>query len=264
MIESFQLDFSTWEENGFWDEAYRPFSFFAGNRVVANCSVYSLPAQINRKSALVAQLSAVATLPEYRRRGLNRQLTATALKWAHDHDAIFLFSTDEAIPFYRACGFRQISEQLEYHPIIVVTSKPGLIKLDPADRGDLRKIYQYACRRTPVSDRLSIGNARLFMFQCLYILQDSIYEIPELNCLVLFKREGSQLQLLDVAGEQIPEWEELCPYLVEPGDHELECHFHTDRFGIENPQTRTLIGNNPFVRDPFPFEQPVFPYTCRA
>ncbi|MBL7033335.1 MAG: GNAT family N-acetyltransferase [Candidatus Delongbacteria bacterium] len=264
MVDSFNLDFTLWEENGFWDEAFIPFSYFERERIVASVCIYSLPAVIAGQPARVAQLSSVATHPEWQRRGLNRKLTASALDQVQDHDAVLLFSTDEAIPFYRAVGFRSIVEQLEYSDVDPVTPRAGRRRLDPANPGDLQRIYQYARQRTTVSNRFSFGNARLLMFHCLYTLRDHLYEITDLNCLVLYRRTGSCLQVFDIVAERLPDWSQLYPYLAEPGDTRIEFHFHTDKLRLGQTELLPLTGNNPLVRDPFPLERPVFPYTCRA
>lgn len=69
------LDLSEWESAGYWDYAYTPFSFFDGGQVVSSVCVYSLEAVIDGARARVAQLSGVGTLPDWRRKRLNRQLT---------------------------------------------------------------------------------------------------------------------------------------------------------------------------------------------
>ena len=107
------LDFSEWDSSGYWDHAYTPFSFFDGDTVVASVCVYLLKAVLNGENTRVAQISGVGTLPEWRRRGLNRQLTDIGLAWAQGkHQGVFLFSDTDAIPYYekwiqrhkRICG----------------------------------------------------------------------------------------------------------------------------------------------------------------
>ena len=105
------LDFSAWESAGFWDDAYRPFSFFVGGEVVASVCLYLLDAVIEGRATKVAQISGVGTRPEWRRRGLNRQLTEMALEWGRSRfEGLFLFSDTDAIPFYESCGFEPQAE----------------------------------------------------------------------------------------------------------------------------------------------------------
>ena len=105
------LDFSLWESAGCWDDAYTPFSFFQGDKIVASVCIYLLDSVIDGRETRLAQVSGVGTLPQWRRRGLSRQLTEIGLAWAQDrHDGIFLFADTDAIPYYERTGFSPIEE----------------------------------------------------------------------------------------------------------------------------------------------------------
>jgi GNAT superfamily N-acetyltransferase len=117
MVELFALDFTRWEQAGYWDDAYTPFSIFDGERVVANVCLYLLDAVIDGRATRLAQVSAVGTLPQFRRRGLCRQLTNAALAWAQGrHAGVFLFANDEAVPVYERAGFMPLAEFVERVP----------------------------------------------------------------------------------------------------------------------------------------------------
>ena len=139
------LDLSEWESAGYWDYDYTPFSFFDGEKVVSNVCVYSLNAVIDGEASRVAQISGVGTLPEWRRRGLNRQLTEHALEWACDtHQAVFLFADADAVHFYTTGGFTPIDEFVEFVDVMPVTSKDGSVKLDPGIKEHRNRIYKFA------------------------------------------------------------------------------------------------------------------------
>jgi GNAT superfamily N-acetyltransferase len=259
------LDFSEWESRGYWDDAYAPFSFFKGDTLVASACIYLLDAVIDRKAVRLAQISGVGTLPEWRRKGLNRKLTAIALDWAHGkHCGIFLFSNKDAIPFYRSGGFEQLDEYVEIAEATPVPARGGAVRLDPENKHDLDRIYSYAKRRTPVSDRFSVLNAKLIMFHVLYLLRNHVYEIPDLECLVFYKRTKGCLSILDILGERIPLMRELYPYIADANDRIIEFHFFTDKLGLDKTKARPLLGNHPFTKGTFPVQKPIFPFTSRA
>ena len=259
------LDFSEWESRGYWDDAYTPFTFFSGNTVVASVCIYLLDAIVYGKKTRLAQISGVGTDLRWRRRGLNRRLTETGLDWARGkHDGVFLFADSDAVPFYRNCGFSPLDEYVEVVEVSPVPFRRGAVKLDPGKTHDLDKIYDYARRRAPVSDRFSVLNERLLMFHVLYGMRNYVYEIPDLGCLVFCKRKEGRLKLLDVVGERIPIMEELYPYIADGGDRVVEIHFHADKLGLDGTRARPLTGNHPFTRGAFPVEKPVFPSTSRA
>ncbi|MCH7879915.1 MAG: GNAT family N-acetyltransferase, partial [candidate division Zixibacteria bacterium] len=105
------VDLSSWDKLGFWDQKYRPFSYFSGASLVSNVCVYSMEMTIQGKRSLGAQISAVGTLPEFRRQGLSLKLTRRAMDWAHeDHDFFFLFADKNAYQCYDKFGFRLTDE----------------------------------------------------------------------------------------------------------------------------------------------------------
>jgi GNAT superfamily N-acetyltransferase len=265
MIEIHGLDFAAWEAAGFWDYAYTPFSYFQGPKVVASVCIYLLEFVIDGTVSHLAQVSGVGTLPAWRRRGLSRQLTDRALTWAAGkHRGVFLFADDDAAEFYAHCGFDPLEEFTEELPVAPLSKQAGAVRLDPGNTEQLERIHAYARRRTPVSQRFGVRNDRLFMFHALYMLSREIYEIRDLNCLVMYRRSGDRLRIYDIVAEEMPPWIEVYPYIADPGDRIVEFHFSTDRLGLTGTSLRPLKGNNPFVRGAFPVERPVFPFTCRA
>jgi GNAT superfamily N-acetyltransferase len=265
LVAIFGQDFSEWEAGGYWDRAYTPFSYFAGDKIVASVCIYLLDAVIEGKTTQVAQVSAVGTLPEWRRRGLNRQLLDAGLDWARGrHEGVFLFATDESIPFYEVCGFTPLDEYVEFVAAEPVTNRGEAVRLDPGNVSDLDKIYDVARRRIPISDTFSVVNAKLIMYHALYSLRKHIYEIIDLQCLVFMERKDGCLKVYDILSERVPDWKELYPYIANEDDRTIEFHFFTDKLGLSSTETKLLSGNNLFVKGIFPITRPVFPYTSRA
>jgi len=259
------LDLSEWESRGYWDDAYTPFSYFDGREIVSSVCIYSLNGIANGEKMRLAQISGVGTAPKWRRQGLSRRLPDAGLDWARGtHGAIFLFANGEAIPYYRKCGFKPIDEYLEVLPAQPVPRIAGAARLDPGKKHDLEKIYDLAERRTPISNRLAILNARLVVFHALNSLRDHAYEIPALNCILFFKRDGGLLKIFDIIAAQLPPFDALYPFIADKRDRLIEFHFQVDKLELGRTETRRLVGNNPFIKGPFPLERPVFPYTSRA
>jgi hypothetical protein len=102
------------------------------------------------------------------------------------------------------------------------------------------------------------------MFHALYTLRNQAFEIPDLNCVVFYRRKDACLEIIDILAENIPAFEDLYPYISDESDRTIEFAFHTDKLGLPNVDSRLLEGNNLFVRAPFPLAEPVFPYTSRA
>lgn len=245
------VDLTSWETNGFWDERYVPFSLFEGDRIVASVCLYSMDLVIAGKRCRAGQLSGVGTLPEYRRRGLNRCITEEALRWAAPHhDGFFLFADDDAVPFYEKCGFVPHEERAAVLRLASPPARPGLRQLDIANDRDLDLIYQMACERTPVSNVLGVLCEKLLMFHCLNTLSDHAYHIPDLDLVIFFKTNQGRLTIFDIVGRQMPSFAEVHPFLSERPHAEVWLHFVPDKLRVEVSSWRSMPGNNLHVFPP--------------
>jgi GNAT superfamily N-acetyltransferase len=267
LIQIFGLDLSLWDRTGFWDHRYRPFSYFAGDSVVSNVCVYSMDMTVLGKRCRLAQISAVGTIPEYRRRGLSRKLLQAAMNWAHDrHDFFFLFADEIAFQLYRQCGFRPGDEHKARIMVSGIRSRAGVVKLDMQRSDHRERAFRMASAREPVSNILGVDNAKLFMYWCLYSLRDCIYHIPELDVLVLYRRASGLLTVYDIVGSRVPAFADIYPYIGEESDRIVEFLFMVDRLGLEDFERERIDRNGMHLRGNFPLEGTrfMFPFTSHA
>jgi predicted acetyltransferase len=252
---------------GFWDRKYRPFSFFSGNKLVSNVCVYSMDMTIQGEQCLVAQISAVGTLPQYRRKGLSFKLNEKAMDWArNNHDFFFLFADEDAFLYYKKCGFRRVEE---YKASVAVSGKvaqPGAVKLNIQNKDHLEQIYRFASDRAPVSDILGVSNRKLLMFWCLYTLKDNIYYIPELDVLILYKRDNGRLTIFDIVGTKIPAFSQIYSYICSESDETIEFLFMVDKLNLGSCRRIRIEENGTHILRNFPLEstQFIFPFTAHA
>ena len=259
------LDFTEWDEGGFWDPAYTPFSYFLGDQMVASVCIYLLEARIEGHATRLVQISGVGTLEEWRRKGLSRDLTRRGLEWAQGkYSGLFLFADDAAIPYYRRTGFQEFNEFVESLEVTAPERISGLKRLDPGLATDLSKIYTLASKHDPISDILSVDNPKLVMFHALYTLRDCVYEIPDLGCILFFRRQTNTVTIYDILAEKLPNFADLYPYLAETADRRIEFRFFTDKLGLEQTVKLPLLGDNPFTVGRFPLTEVVIPFTARA
>ncbi|MFR6328053.1 MAG: hypothetical protein ACLUOI_04030 [Eisenbergiella sp.] len=71
-IQVFQLSFESWYENGYWTDAYIPYTLMDGDTAAANISVNTMKT-IGAGNKKLYQLGAVMT-PSCRKQGLSRFL----------------------------------------------------------------------------------------------------------------------------------------------------------------------------------------------
>jgi GNAT superfamily N-acetyltransferase len=267
LVQIHGLDLSLWEQRGFWDDAYTPFSLFDGDRIVSSVCLYSTDMVLDGRRCRLGQISGVGTAPERRRRGLNRWLTERALEWAApDHEGCFLFADDEAVPFYRRCGWEPVVETAAALTVEPAGRRPGLRRLDPDDASDLALVYDLASRRRAVSDVVGVHNARLTMFHFLYGLRRDAYQVPDLDVVVFFRVDGLRLTLFDVVGPEVPPLSELHPYLAVWRHDEIEFRFVPDLMGVTATRRVPIEGNHTHVAPGFrrPAGDWQFPHTAHA
>lgn len=281
LAQVFGINFEPWDAAAYWDNDYRPFSFFsADGRVVANTCLYSMRMVIAGRPTRGGQISGMGVLPELRRQGLGRQLTEVALRWAadHGHEFFMLFSSEEALPFYRSQGFTPAAE---HTPVLRLAGERscaadgdaatcGIRALDMTQPADRTLLYRLACRRCPVSQQLGVLNERLLMFRALFAPRGSgTHYIPSLDVAVQFRRRDGVLTLFDVVGPRLPTFAELSPFLIAPGDREVVFWFMTDLLGDLAPfgslEHRPLAGNNLHLQGLFPVSSPfVVPFSAQG
>lgn len=263
----FNLDLSLWNHLGYWDHRYRPFSFFDRDTLAANVCVYSMNMTVAGHSRRIAQISAVGTLPEYRRRGLSRNLMQKALDWARErHDFFYLFADEEAFRLYESLGFRRVSEHKPRIPAAGAPPRPGAVTIDMT-RNDHRQLVEHlAFNREPVSDLLGVDNPKLLMFWCLYALRDYVYYIPDLDTLIMFKRENGLLIIFDIVAEHMPAFDLIYPYISDETDRFIEFRFLPDKLSIPDPNYIEFKDNSTHLHGDFPLDNVpfIFPLTSQA
>ena len=259
------LNFTAWEEAGYWDDRYRPFSWFKDGEVISSVCIYLLDAVVQGRPCKMVQISGVGTHPDFRRRGLNRELADIGLEWAKTQRfrGLFLFADEEAFPFYEHCGFSPLTEYKAVMEIEPLAHRKGLIPLDPANPAHRYRIWTYARYRHPVSDTFWAGTARLFMFHALYTLKNFLYEIPDLECLLAYRRKGDLLEIFDVVGKRIPDLKSLYPFIGCQTDRQVRFHFFPDLLKVD-ARLETIPESDAFTRGDFPVQPVVFPFTSKA
>jgi len=222
---------------------------------------------INGAKRRVAQISAIATLPDYRRRGLSLKLTQVAMDWArNNHDFFFLFADEDAYNFYKECGFRLTDEYKVRISAPRTVARLGSAKLDLQRTDHVEKVYRMASDREPVSNILGVSNNKLFMFWCLSYLKEYIHYVSELDILVLYKRESGLVTIFDIVGTAMPSFAEIYPYICHQSDEAVEFLFMVDKLKLGEFDHVRVEGNGTHLFGSFPLEGTliVFPFTSHA
>lgn len=225
----FGISFEEWYERGYWNDRYIPFSYADGTKIVANVSVNLLDFIINGEEKSAIQIGTVMTHPEYRNRGLSAQLMNLVLEeYEQQYDFIYLFANQSVLDFYPKFGFQAVQEA--QFSVTCTPTQPdtdGIRKLNSKE--DLNLIYQIASERVPVSNRFgTVNTASLLLFYCLYVFPDDIYYVEKEEAIVIYKSEGTQIDIYDIVSKNNVNMETILSKITNAATNKIFFHFTPD------------------------------------
>ena len=264
----FGLDFGRWRDKGLWDPEYVAFSAFDDARCVASICVYPSDIVFNGQTTRWAQLLTVGTLPEYRRKGIQKELWMRANAWINERwDMVFLFTDDEAAGFYERLGLKR---QVEHYDVTrnvtgALSNDPGIRKLDLGNDDDYATLRRLAFEREPVSNVLGFNSPKLLLFMFLYAYQDTTYYIESLDAIVVIEQTESAIRIHDVVAKSMPLETDLEVFLGTFKAEEIHWLFCTDRLMLSPMRKEQVMDDVLIVGSGFQAqEQLVFPYSIRV
>lgn len=208
--EVFGLSFRDWYAEGWWGDAYCPYTLFDGDKAVANVSVNLIRTQVQGKLKLYVQLGTVMTAPEYRGRGFACQLMEKVLAdWERACDGIYLYANETVLEFYPKFGFEKAFEY-RYQKAIKPLSE-GFTRLPMDSRENVDLLKRCYDRGEPFSDRPMLENFGLLMFYCGGPMKDCVVYSRELDCAAVISY-----------GEDASEKEMTCYGLFGGADRDME------------------------------------------
>ncbi|WP_426980927.1 GNAT family N-acetyltransferase [Bacillus pseudomycoides] len=222
------------EANGFWDTTYKPFSYLQEGQVIANVSMFSLPMFVNGERIYAAGIQSVMTHPEYRRKGLMKQLLCKVLQEIDTkYECAILFT--EKPELYEPFGFRVVQEYLmtlSYENIPPRSS--SLRKLNFYDEKDMELIKEIIENAQQLSMEFSTLNYRSSFYFNMYDAKwnEKLYYSKKLDALIVFEVKNQVLKLFGIFAQIFPILDDICAEISEPFT-EIEFYFYPDELGLE-------------------------------
>lgn len=259
------LDLTKWDERVGWDPDYVPFAFFDGDTVVALSCIYVMDMRIRGEWRRAAQFSSVGTLPDYRMRGLNAELTRRAVEWIREQGlrGTFLFSDDDATGFYAKQGFVERSEW-KHRVMVRSVPRPAHRLLDyDKDEDLIRRLVE---DRAPVSHLLGARSPKHQLFHLLYENAGELRYVEDLDLFVCCEEEDGELRVYDIIGLEMAPWVEIEPRVIGPRTRSVLFEITPDRLDLEGAEPVEDRSSRLHV---FPDEdlvqgQVIVPYTAHA
>lgn len=198
---TFGLNFEGWYQNGFWTDAYEPYSVFEDGKIVANVSLNRTDFVMDGKQKRIYQLGTVMTDLEYRNRGYIRLLMAEIEKDTADADGIYLFANDSVVEFYPKFGYVRGEEFVCTREV----SQDGTCVMEavpmdgPAGWAQFRTAMEMG---EPLSACAMADNPGLFFFYVSQFMQECVYREANRNIWAVAELENGELMLHSVFAPQ--------------------------------------------------------------
>ncbi|SCB32133.1 GNAT family N-acetyltransferase [Rhizobium hainanense] len=232
--DTFSIDISLQAQFGGPDPTSMPFGYFDDDgRCVANFSAFSMPMIVNGQLVKAAGYQSGAVRPEWRGRGLYRDLMQRAFaRTAAEGYELDLLLTDKPA-LYERYGFRILPQHIS------VARIPKLQKSDLTARQlsleapeDLRLIKRLLQERQPVSARFAvIRQTEMFLLNASFNSAIRLTALAD-DTVIAWTFDGATFWLLDVVGSAIPSLATILSALeVEP--ERIEICFSPDRLDCE-------------------------------
>ena len=212
-----------------WEKTSTPFVHFHGELAITHVGVLGLPLVILGQTIRVGGIHAVGTRPEFRRRGYYRQVMTEVLQYCASHYDTLLLTTGQPA-LYEPFGFRVLPEYI----FMVSCSSPGgtagFRPLQTHVADDLQLLTRLLETRQPVSQILGVVQEKaVFSFNARKL---PLYYAADLDVIVAFALEGTQLTLFDIVGSPIPPLDAILqrlPHRIE----QVVTYFSPDRLAAD-------------------------------
>lgn len=207
-MKTYGLDFEDWYENGYWGEAYTPYSIVEAGRIVANVSVNTTDFILDGSRKHFIQLGTVMTDEAYRKRGYGRRLMEEVEKdYAGKTDGIYLFANDSVLDFYPRFGFKRAFEY-GYEKAITADGKRSIHRIPMHEKRVWDGFAKIVEQSVPCGRFAMAGNSGLVLFYVTKFMQDNVYYSKAHRAYLIAEEAGETLLVHGIFAEA----------LVEPSD----------------------------------------------
>lgn len=232
--EVFGVDISPLNGLGGHDRSNMPSAWFdTAGRCVANFSAFSMPLMIDGRRVEAAGWQSGAVRPQYRGRGLFRELIRITLQRCEEagYEAIVLYTDKPGL--YLPYGFVTVPQFSFSGPAPTPSGTAAAARrLDIREPADLAVVRAALANRAPVSNRFAVADQSLMFLLNAYLVGDvSLSFMDDLSAAVAWRTgKDGQFELLDIAAPAIPPLAGILAALEQAPARAI-VHFPPDRLG---------------------------------
>ena len=195
----FGLNFEGWYQNGFWKDAYDPYSVVEDGKVISNISVNRCDMNYKGEVVHLVQLGTVMTDPDFRGKGYARLLMEKIMEDIQDADGIYLYGNDLAFDFYLKSGFAE-SREYCFSKGVTIDNERTVQAVPMSNKNDWDKMVDVLSATTQNADVYMVNNTGLYMFYLSQFMQENTFYIPDLDTYAIAEIEEETLILHAVIG----------------------------------------------------------------
>lgn len=190
--DTFGIDISVLDRLGGPDPTSMPFGYFDNvGRCVANFSSFSMPLIVDGSMVLAAGYQSGAVRPEYRGRGLYRDLMRRAFDWTDKQGfELGILLTDKP-DLYRSYGFRTVAQHCFSGKLPPGEGARVCRHLSMENAGDVELIRSILVERMPVSERFAVvGHIAEFLLNACFDPSIRLSHMPGEDAVIAWKQSG--------------------------------------------------------------------------
>ncbi|MBA1157349.1 GNAT family N-acetyltransferase [Microvirga mediterraneensis] len=249
IYDVFEVDVSPLDRLGH-DPSVVAFGWWLGGQLVANVSLYERRLWLLGEQVQAFGVQSVAVRPEWRGKGLFRDLMRRALSYADARADLVILGTGTP-DLYTPFGFRQILETTFSASLAPKPAKPAYRLLTLAEDRDVALLKDLFARRSPTSQVASAcDHPALFMLMAVTAPEMELIHLSDLDAVVAVEgRQETSMTLLDIVAPSIPSLDAIVSALGYAGER-IEVHLTPDRLSW-TPERETRIDNGHMVRGVF-------------
>jgi predicted N-acetyltransferase YhbS len=221
-----RASFRRWYGLGGWNEDYVAFSIADGTDIVASASLQRMSIVLRGKWLTGWQLGAVGVLPQWRGRGLQRQIMQRLLGSIDERDIVFLFANDTVLDFYPLFGFKRVIESVfaaEYD--VKPASEPlRALSIDRAE--DLALLARVAATAAPTTREFGArdyGGVLLWYWANFY--DGCFYYCEAEDAIIVAELDGATLRICDVLARAPIDLRSYLPRVAKDAAQRVEFGF---------------------------------------
>lgn len=194
-----RASFRRWYGLGGWNEDYVAFSIADGANIVANASLQRMKIVLRGEWITGWQLGAVGVVPQWRGRGLQRQIMHRLLSVVDEKDIVFLFANDTVLDFYPLFGFKRVTESVFAAEFDVRPASEPLRALSIDRAEDLALLARVAATAAPTTREFGArdyGGVLLWYWANFY--DGCFYDCGPEDAIIVAEHDGATLRICDV------------------------------------------------------------------